>query len=145
MGMKMRFNFAMAICAVLGLAGCFSLDTAVLDSRTEHVVVRNYGWYLFNCIPLLCGNAAPDGGLPFVCFRDDVTQEKIQRRFMDYAAPKGVDASELNYFNDESVMLEIPAMSLSIPVPYLICYREVQLSGVLKPKRTSAGKEAAGK
>ena len=135
MGMKIGYIFAAVIGATFCLAGCFSLDTATFDSENEHVVVRNYGWYLFNSIPLACGNAAPDRSLPFVCFRDDVTMDKIQKRFTDYTATRGVHATELNFFNAESVMLELPSTTISFPLPYLICYREIQLSGVLVPKK----------
>ena len=44
-------------------AGCFSMDAAPIRLRTlhgaptEHVVIANNGWYLFNAWPLACGNA----------------------------------------------------------------------------------------
>ena len=47
-------------------AGCFSMDAAPMRLRTlhgvptEHVVIANNGWYLFNAWPLACGNAYED-------------------------------------------------------------------------------------
>lgn len=118
--------------ATLWLAGgCFSLDAAKIKATgAEHVVVSDYGWYLFHFIPLACGNANKDGYMPFVFLRNDVTLDNIQSRFMDYA--DGREADELSYHTTESVMLEIPGTSLPIPIPYLVTYREIQLSGILR-------------
>ena len=41
---------------------------------------------------------------------------------------------DLAYTTRESVMLEIPGINTTLPIPYLLTYREVQLSGVLLPK-----------
>ena len=119
----------------LSLAGCFSLDSS-RDPATgnEHVLVSNYGWRLFNCIPLFCGNAynGRDQLGPWAFFRDDVTLEKIQGRFMDYAKENGRTISDLSYHNYETVLFTIPSTAIPIPIPYIVCYREIQLSGVVK-------------
>ena len=111
------------------------MDTAVLEiDGREHVVASNYGWKLFNCIPVCCGNAADDGKRvsPWAFFRDDVTMDKVQSRLMSYARERGREVTDLTYHNYDSVMLWIPMAGIALPVPYLICYNEVQLSGVLK-------------
>lgn len=128
--------------AVSVLTGCFSIERGHLrHSDEDHVLVGNYGWYLFHCIPVACGNASNDPWIPFVSFRDDVTLDKIQSRFMDetekYAKERGVkfedvDIHDLAYSTAESVMLNIPGFQIPIPIPYLLTYREVQLSGVIK-------------
>lgn len=121
----------MLCCAVLSLTGCFSLDRGrFIRSDEEHVLVSNYGWYLFHYFPLACGNANKDRWLPWVMFRNDVRMDKIQGRFMDYAGAR--KARDLAYTTRESVMLEIPALNLPLPIPYLLTYREIQLSGVLE-------------
>ena len=118
-------------CAAWGLAGCFSLDRAsFFRTNEEHVLVSNYGWYLFHYFPLACGNASKDRWLPWVMFRNDVQMDKIQARFMDYAGPRHV--RNLTYTTYDSVMLEIPGLNLPLPIPYLLTYREIQLSGVLE-------------
>ena len=79
----MRRAGAIAVLAA-ALAGCFSLETARINTNgREHVLASNYGWYLFHCIPLACGNASKDPWFPWVLFRDDVTLDKIQSRFME--------------------------------------------------------------
>jgi len=99
----------------------------------EHVVAINYGWSLFNCIPLFCGNANGSGRVsPWAFFRDDVTMDKVQARFLQHAADKGRQAHDLNYHNYSSVMFDLPLVGFSIPIPYVITYKEIQLSGVLK-------------
>lgn len=124
-------NFARAVaafaaCAVL--AGCFSLETAAIrTSGREHVLASNYGWYLFHCIPLACGNASRSPWAPWAFFRDDVTLDKIQTRFMERVG--GGDVQDLSYSTQESVMLQIPGLNFPLPIPYLLTYREVQLSG----------------
>jgi len=94
--------------------------------------VSNYGWKLFNFIPLVCGNATERnrfGGCAF--FRNDVTLEKIQSRFMSYAAQCGKTPTDMVYHNYDTVIFELPIMGLTIPIPYVLCYNEIQLSGVL--------------
>ncbi|MGN0855150.1 MAG: hypothetical protein ACI4R9_06490 [Kiritimatiellia bacterium] len=119
-------------CAAFCLAGCFSLDHGrFVRTNEEHVLVSNYGWYLFDYIPLVCGNANKDRRLPWVMFRDDVQMDKIQYRFMDYAGERR--ARDLAYNTTDSVLLMIPGIGFPLPIPYVLTYREIQLSGVLEP------------
>lgn len=118
----------MTIC----LTGCFSLDTAKLPSGDEHVVVRNYGWVLFNSIPLVCGNITQDAWFPWAFFRNDVTMDKVQMRFMDYVRKTGKSPEDLKYTDYDTVMFDIPLLQYPLPIPYFLCYREIQLSGNLK-------------
>lgn len=108
----------------------------------EHVVVSNYGWFLFNKIPLVCGNAREGARLPFVCFRDDVASDIVQDKLTSYAAAKGADLSDVNLFFTENVLFEIPGTSIPIPMPYVLCYRERLISGLLvdRPKAKPAPK-----
>ena len=114
------------------LTGCFSIEAARTPGGERHVLVSNYGWYLFNWLPLACGNADPNGSTPWVLFRDDVTMDKVQQRFSDYRTACGVSIVNLNYHNQEDVLLNLPGTDIPLPLPYVITYREVQLSGVVK-------------
>ena len=143
----------------LCLSGCFSIDHGrLIRTDEEHVLVSNYGWYLFNLIPLACGNANEHASAPFVLFRNDVTMDKVQRRFMMFADGYGRSAADgradaaqaveygetverisdrvkvrdLAYTTRESVLFEIPSVNIPFPLPYILTYREIQLSGVLE-------------
>ncbi len=121
------------LCLLAGTWGCFSVDSAVGGvSEEEYVVVRNYGWKAFKYIPLVCGNATEDAWFPWVVLRDDITMDKIQKRFMDHAGKRGKTAVNLKYTDYDTVMFNLPLVQYPLPIPYLLCYREIQLSGTLK-------------
>lgn len=102
------------------LSGCLSVDHAVSDvTHEEHVVVRDFGWRLFNAIPI---------------FRSEITQDRVQKELLSYAATKGKRAEDLVYNNYDTVMFNMPLIAFTVPVPYIICYREIQLSAVLRTK-----------
>ena len=133
--MKNKIIFLVAAAAISGaLSGCFTIENTKIEATGEHhVFVSNYGWYLFNCIPLVCGNASPNAKIPFVIFRNDVTMDKIQRRFMERA--KSISDGEihdLSYSNDDSVLFEVPGLEFPFPIPYVLTYQETMLSGVVK-------------
>ncbi len=124
-----------AIVLAVAAAGCFSVDAAYSPAAdSEQVLVSNNGWWLFNFIPICCGNATPEAERfgPWAFFRDDVTMDKVQRRFMDYARARGARVQDLVYCNYDNVLFSIPFTNIPVPLPYLLCYREIQLSGVLK-------------
>ena len=124
-----------ALCA-LCLSGCYTLDSApVSDTGREHVLVQNYGWSLFNCIPILCGNAEKDPSCPFVMFRDDVAMEKIQARFDEYAAGRNVECPVFHF--DDTKFISV--YSIPVPIPYIVCYKEVSLSATIETVK--GGKE----
>ena len=53
---------------------------------------------------------------------------------MMYAAAKRANVKELAFFRDEQVFFNIPGTKFTIPIPYLLCFREIQFSGVLMPR-----------
>jgi hypothetical protein len=73
-----------------------------------------------------------------VFFRNDVRMDTLQGRFMAYANERGLETEELTFRGKESVMFEIPGINLPLPVPYLLTYREIQLSGVLVPENAKS-------
>lgn len=133
--MKRPATLLLAV-AALALGGCFSFDAATLPrTGDEHVLVSNYGWYLFGCLPIVCGNATtPEERTgPWAFFRDDVTMEKIQSRLTNYAARRqGRALGDLTYRVTDEIFFQIPFSEIPLPIPYIICYREIQLSGTLK-------------
>lgn len=126
-------------------AGCFSMDAAPIRLRTlhgaptEHVVIANNGWYLFNAWPLVCGNAYENATFRWRLFRDDVNADILQDRLTRYAAKKGCNVTDLNVFNDEQVLISIPGTSFSLPLPYILTFREMQLSCVLVNRPVEGG------
>lgn len=115
------------------LAGCFTLETATLTKcGDENILVINYGWYLFNVLPIATGNAQEKALSPTVFFRNDVTMDKVQMRAQQYADQQGKKLDNLAYHNYSSVMFNIPGTDFPIPLPYVLTFREIQLSGVLK-------------
>lgn len=128
-------KFIFTVASAVVLSGCFSIEKGYLRaSGAEHMLVSNYGWYLFHIIPIACGNANPDGFFPWAIFRNDVTMDKVQNRFMDYVHKKGgLDIVDLSYRTQESVLFEFPGSNIPIPLPYILSYKEIQLSGVLVP------------
>ena len=132
----------MAASCLLLAAGCFSLETSPLGDdaghsielfgndaqATEHVVVSNFGWYFFNRWPIVCGNAHVDKTLPWRFFRNDVDADVLQRRLVDYASERECDVKDLHVFNNEEVLMSIGVGGVSIPLPYVITYRELQYS-----------------
>ena len=150
----------MAASCLLLAAGCFSLETSPLGDdaghsielfgndaqATEHVVVSNFGWYFFNRWPIVCGNAHVDRWSPWRFFRNDVDENVLQRRLMDYASARGCNVTDLQIFNNAEVLMSIGVGGVSLPLPYVISYRELQFSCSLmrrRPRPTDARK--AGK
>lgn len=132
--MKLRcFAALFLVGAALALTGCFSIDVATNRmTNDQHILVANYGWYLFGQVPLVCGNISPKKISPCVFFRDDVTMDKIQDRFMSYAKKEHLTPRDLTYHANEQVMFTLPGTTIAIPLPYVLTYREIQLSGVLQ-------------
>ena len=150
--MKNLIQF-LAAGSLLLTAGCFSLETSPLgdasnrsiqlhgddEQATEHVVVSNFGWYFFNRWPIVCGNARVDRRLPWRFFRNDVDENVIQRRLIDYATARGCDVRDLQVFNNAEVLMSIGVGGVSLPVPYVISYRELQYScSLVRRKRPPA-------
>ena len=103
--------------------------------HVEHVVVSNYGWYLFNFIPLACGNTTPKSFFPWAFFSDQVSSRLLHDRMMSYASSSKANVKELAFFRDEQVFFNIPGTKFPVPIPYVLCFREIQFSGVLVPRQ----------
>jgi len=111
----------------LCLTGCFSIETATVQStNAEHVVVNNWGWKLFDWIPLVSGNATEDAFMETAFFRDDVTFEKLQTRLEKYANGREIDCPVFTPIDYQVFVI------YGIPIPYILTYKEYTLSGTLK-------------
>lgn len=138
----MSFIPVIALCAAM-LGGCFSMDVAtnaalrdseLVENRSkpiEHVLISNYGWYLFNCIPIVCGNATPGESFPWKFFTDQVNPILLHDRMMTYANSKNANLKDIVFTRDERVFFQVPGPDVPCPIPFFVCYREIQLSGVL--------------
>ena len=139
--MKNLLQFLAAACLLFS-AGCFSLETTPLgadagrsielygsnEPATEHVVVSNFGWYFFNRWPIVCGNAHVDRTFPWRFFRNDVDENVLQRRLISYASERKCNVTDLQIFNNAEVLMSIGVGGVSLPLPYVISYRELQYS-----------------
>lgn len=149
--MRPLFSTMTAMLLIL-LCGCYSMETASNEAfrksnaandgnaPVEHVLISNYGWYLFNCIPLVCGNASPDASFPWKFFTKQVSPAILHDRMMSYANSKKANVRNLIATHNEKVFFDIPGSDIPVPIPFLLCYQEIQLSAVLThpPEQTDA-------
>lgn len=155
-GMK-RLSQIFASFALAIFAGCYSMDIATTDSLKgsalskeddkplEHVVVSNYGWFLFNTVPLVCGNAAPGASFPWRFFSNHVTAELLHDRLMAHAAAIDANARDLVFIRNENVLFNMPIFNFQVPIPYLFTYKEVQFSAVLTKSNSHVQPDAIKK
>ena len=118
--------------ALLPLTGCFSLSRVITPEGNQHIHASNFGWYLFHSIPLATGNATPNSIMPFVLFRNDVTMNKIQNRAFADDVAKNKKPTNVSYICHDEIFFELPGTNIPVPLPYILTYREIQLSGELK-------------
>ncbi len=134
--MKNPIKAFLAACALASLAGCFTIDSATSQTTgEEHVIVSNWGYFLFNTIPVFCGNTEHpinDTYGAAVFFRNDVTMDKVQDRFVKYTEKRGKAPENIVYHKYDSVLFDIPFTQIPVPIPYFFCYREIQISGVIR-------------
>ena len=100
------------------LTGCLSTEVSKSETDgTEHIFVADYGWKLFNAFPL---------------FRSDITLERVQQAMNEEASRRGKVATDLTCHRFDNIMFDLPLLVITFPVPYILCYHEIQLSGVLQ-------------
>ena len=106
------------LCVTLCLTGCMSTEVSKSEvCGIEHIYVADYGWKLFNWIPI---------------FRSDITLERVQKELMAESNRRGKVATDLTVHSYDKVTFDIPLIVITLPIPYIICYHEIQVSGVLK-------------
>lgn len=123
-----------AITALALCAGCYSVEIAespVLGAESAgHVTVSNYGWTLFGCVPLVCGNANAGSWCPFTFFWNDLRPEQAKARLDAVAAERNAVETDVWYLGTNDVLFD----AYYSPVPWIIVYKEVNLSANLVKK-----------
>ena len=126
----MKIVHGIAVLLLAGACGCFSVDVAespVLGERSGgHAVVCNYGWTLFGCVPLVCGNEKLDSWCPLTFFKDEITPEFAHGKLIALAEKRGCDLEDLNLMGDNDVLFD----AWYAPVPWIIQYKEVNFSAM---------------
>lgn len=97
----------------------------------EHYQIQNYGWYLFNSIPLVCGDTDHDAIICFSLFRDRVRTDLLTDELNRHARKVGAVPRCVATLNTDHVSIQIPGTTFPLVFPYIICYREVQISALL--------------
>lgn len=109
----------------------------VLDTKgkpEEVVTVSNYGYYLFNVLPIFCGNTV-DGRIGnTVWFQNHVTLERTQGVLMREIKPMRPLVTNLQPHAYETCFFSvIPYIGNSLGI---VWYKQIDLSAVLvKPKQ----------
>ena len=121
-----------ALIGALALSGCFALEPAkappVLgEDAVEHVIVYNYGWNLFGCLPVVCGNDNEESWCPFTFFRDEVRLDLAQAKLFNRAESLGCDVRDYAVLKDRDVFFDF----YYAPIPWVIQYKEVNCSATL--------------
>lgn len=134
---------AIAAAAFAAASGCVSVDKCPAEKfagmsingtdakPVGHIVVSNFGYYLFDLFPLVSGNANKERWFPFRLFSDHVKLPKMQSLLADEVQKHhGLEIADLASHYDAA-----PCFSVSLDPKSLLgmffCYREVQLSAVL--------------
>lgn len=108
----------------------YNLEVVGAEGRPQEVItVSNYGYYLFNCIPLFCGNTA-DGRIGHtVWFQNHVTLEKTQGVMMRESKDQKPWVTNLETHSYETCFFSvIPYIGNSLGI---VWYKQIDLSAVL--------------
>jgi len=137
------------------LTGCVSVQRAAKvapggvtiqgtqGTPVEHVHVSNFGCYLFNCIPICCGNTAAGRRGNAIWFSDEVTLAKTQAIMIDEVRSRKSQMAELQP--------QVKSTCFFGTIPYvgttfgILWFKEVQMSAVLvRPGAGTAATAARG-
>lgn len=137
---KLVFGLALACLAT----GCYTVEltkSPVLGPDAEgHVYIRNSGWNILGCIPLVCGNANTDSWCGVAFFCDDTTLEIAKDKLVKLATEKNCDIKDVTYLDDRAVIQTFG----SIPIPWLVQSKLVEISATLVKKDVTSQVAASG-
>ena len=151
---KQRSRYFVAIALLAAASGCctrYSMSPKHLvglryadedGEIVEHYHIQNYGWYLFNVLPIVCGETDRNAFSRIAFFSDQVRPDIMTGIFNDRVRETGSRPACVATHSMDLVTFAIPGISIPIVVPYVICYREVQMSGLLLK---DGGEETPGK
>ena len=141
LGMNIK-RFAIGTAAAMLLSGCYSVHVAkspefskcrlaAEESRvpTGHMLVKNGGWFLFDKLPIVCGNGDAESWFPWTFFKDEVSMEYVQRSIVRRAKMRGERIVQMNAINNNVTLLSIPGTE-GLQLPYIFCHHETQISVV---------------
>ena len=132
--MKARTGILALLTSSLLLTGCFTVNEAsspVLGGDVvKHVTSENYGWYLFGCLPLFCGNENLDSWCPFSVFCDEVTPEIVYSKLEAVAERDDCLMDDVHTLADNDVLFE----TYYVTLPWLVVYKNVSFSANLVKK-----------
>ena|GEM_PF-718628 len=144
------------VCVVASLmlvAGCVSVQQTnkvsagvalqgTSGTPAEHAYVSNFGYYLFNCIPIFCGNTADDRRGNTIWFSDEVTLAKTQGIMVDHVRNRNCQMAELQpQVKSTCFFSSIPYVGTTFGI---LWYKEVQMSAVLvRPNASGATRGGA--
>ena len=124
---KLAFGLALACLAT----GCYTVETVkspVLGPDVEgHVYIRNSGWNILGCIPIVCGNANMDSWCRVAFFRDDTKLEIAKDKLVKLAEEKNCDIRDVTYLDDRAVIQTFG----NVPIPWLVQSKLVEVSATL--------------
>ena len=127
---KLAFALALACLA----SGCYTVRTAqspILGPDVDsHVYIRNKGWNILGCVPLLCGNANLDSWCPVAFFRDDTRLEIAKDKLVKLAMERNCDIKDATYIDDSRVLVTF----FNIDIPWLLQTKTVEVSATLVKK-----------
>ena len=121
----------LAALAALALSGCFTVDVATSpilgDGIEKHVVAENYGWYLFGCLPLACGNKDLDSWCPFSLFCDEVRPELVYEKMTDVARRESCRLRDVTVYDDNNVLFDC-----YVTIPWIVVTKDIFVSATLE-------------
>ena len=129
----MRAKVSMLALAALLLVpcGCFTVEEAsspALGSGVKkHVLVENYGWYLFGCVPIVCGNENVDSWCPFSLFSDEVEMPIAYSKLEELAEREGCKIADLHIDDDNEVLFN----AYYVTIPWVVVCKDVSISANL--------------
>lgn len=126
---------AMALAAaMLALGGCFTVEEASTSALgrgvKKHVMVENYGWYLFGCVPIVCGNENLASWCPFSLFCDEVKMPIAYSKLEELAEREGCKIADLHIDDDNEVLFN----AYYVTIPWVVVCRNVCISANLVEK-----------
>lgn len=128
----MRATLLTVMLSLTALTGCFSVDVVsspiLGEDIDSHVVVSNYGWALFGCIPLVCGNENADSWCPFTFFKNEIKPSLAYDKLVSLAEQRRCELTDVHFLSDNDVLFD----AWYAPVPWVLVYKETNLSANLK-------------
>jgi hypothetical protein len=108
----------------------YNLEVLGAEGKPQEVMtVSNYGYYLFNCIPVFCGNTAEGHVGNTVWFQNHVTLEKTQGVMMREIKDQKLWVTNLQPHSYETCFFSvIPYIGNSLGI---VWYKQIDLSAVL--------------